>query len=105
MHTIATKLDNKAHILFWGCVSLLFFLAVVYGYLVNVTIFNVANRAKVETQITQLNSRLGELEFEYLSLKSGVTLEKAYALGFKEVESTHFIALDDASKGLSYYNR
>lgn len=105
MYALAQKINIKEETIFWSMVSMVFLLAVMYGYFVNITIFNVAHRAKLESQITQLNSKLGELEFEYLAIKSSITIEKAYELGFTDAVKTQFVSLDGGTKGLSFNNR
>jgi hypothetical protein len=72
-----------------------------YVYLVNKTIMNVVARERIESDISTLSSSVGALEFKYISLKNGVTLELAHAKGFQDALPTTFI---DASKrpALSY---
>lgn len=105
MYALAQSIQYKQETIFWTLVGIIFSLALLYGYFVNVTIFNVADRSKIESNITQLSSSLGEMEFEYLSLKGAVTIEKAYELGFHNVESTHFVSRDVTGKGLSFNSR
>lgn len=105
MYALATKIHFREETTFWSLVAIIFMLSLMYGYFVNVTIFNVADRIKLESKITQLDSKLGEMEFEYLSLKSSVTIEKAYELGFINSQSTHFVSRDSSTKGLSFNNR
>lgn len=55
-----------------------------YAYLVNKTIMNVVARQHTEKSISALSSKLGDLEAKYLALQGGVTIDLAYARGFKD---------------------
>jgi hypothetical protein len=104
-HALAIKSYIREETIFWGLVSLLFASVALYGYFVNLTIFNVADRMKTQSEITRLNSELGAMEFDYLSLKRSVTMEKALSMGFTEVQDTVFVSHDDTAKSLSLNKR
>ncbi len=87
--------------IFWSFAGILFMLLLMYGYFVQQTIFNVAERARTESSIAKVSSHLGEMESNYLALKRDVTIDRAYALGFKDVSNTLFVARDGA-QNLSY---
>ena len=54
-----------------------------YGFMVNKTVWNAFNRDQSEAQIVALNSKLGDLEFQYMSLSNNISIEKAYEMGFQ----------------------
>jgi hypothetical protein len=60
-------------------------------YFVTDTVKNVVKRQNLESEISTLNSEIGDLEFKDISMKNDVTLDKALAMGFKEVETTKYI--------------
>lgn len=65
---------------------------VIYSILVNKTIHNVVGRQELDIEMSALTSRLSELEFEYISMQNELTIDKAYALGFKEVSAPKFVS-------------
>lgn len=90
------SLDNRVRA-FWTlsfvCVACL----VIYVYAVNATARNVALRAALEREATELNSEIAGLEFEYIARTGEVTLERAQALGFSEVKEPLYVSKDDSS--------
>lgn len=63
-----------------------------YAYLVNKTIMNAVAREETNEKIAELSSTIGNLEFSYMSEKSGITLEVAHARGFRDATPTQFIS-------------
>jgi hypothetical protein len=78
---------------------------VLYGYFVNETVFNIVSRKNLESEIATLNSDIGALELKYISSKNNVTLEYAYAKGFKDVTSTTYVARPTDSAALTLHTR
>ncbi|MEI6553064.1 MAG: hypothetical protein WCO09_00690 [bacterium] len=76
-------IDRISATLFWSLLSTLVVLVGVYGYMVNQTVWNAFNKDQAEEQIVALNSKLGDLEFQYMSLSNNISIEKAYELGFQ----------------------
>ena len=70
-----------------------------YGYFVSSSIVNVLVRKEVEQKITDVNSRLGTLETEYLVLKNNITIEYAYSNGFVDVTDKDFAVRSTALGG------
>jgi len=85
------ELDTLRNI-FWYTVLGLFALVMVYAYLVNKTVHNVAQRETIEREISQLTSTLSELEFNYIAKKNNINPEFAYSLGFKDVQNQKFVS-------------
>ena len=101
MKTYAQKFDNYEKAIFWSglfCVSLLL---VLYGYFLNSAIHNVVNREKAENKVAEISSKIGELEYQYIALKNGITSDLAYSLGFETLSNPTFIAVRAPTKGLS----
>jgi hypothetical protein len=63
-----------------------------YIYLVNKTIMNVVTRERAQSNISSLSTTLGSLEFKYITLKNGVTLDVAHEKGFQDASPTAFLA-------------
>lgn len=65
--------------------ALVLILMSMYIYLVSVSISNIALLQDGETKISQLESEIGSLEAEYMTLSSNITLAKALDRGFIEL--------------------
>ncbi|MBX4215663.1 hypothetical protein KW797_01815 [Candidatus Parcubacteria bacterium] len=63
-----------------------------YSYFMGSIIFAVVARKDAEVKARELRSAVGILEVEYLKLSSGITLERAHSLGFKEATAQVFAA-------------
>lgn len=77
---------------FWLLAAVLIASFVLYSVFVQRTIRNVVERQHLETEMSVLNSRIGELEFKYISMRNNVTIDMAYAKGFKDVAQTKFVS-------------
>jgi len=84
------KLDQRK--LFFLCFVFVLFLISVYLFSVNATVFNVAERTKVEKDINILEHKIGELEFELIDERSNIDMELAYSFGFEEATQIKFIS-------------
>lgn len=80
--------DERAY--YWILLGILVFSFVLYVVYVNQTVRNVVRRQQLDREISSLNARIGELEFKYISMKNDVTIDKAYAMGFRDVAETKF---------------
>ena len=88
-------LDRLAVTLFWSMLAVLVLLVGVYGYMVNKTVWNAFNKDKSDAAILSLNSKLGDLEFEYMTASNNISIEKAYAMGFQNASSSMIFATRD----------
>ncbi len=64
----------------------------VYGYMVNQTVWNAFNKDQAESQIVAMNSKIGDLEFQYMTLSNNISIEKAYELGFQNASGKTLFA-------------
>jgi len=64
-----------------------FFLQVL---LVGLTTFNVAAQNTLSKEIQVLNSQIGDLEAQYITLSGDISRKHAFALGFKEPQKEIF---------------
>lgn len=64
---------------------------ILYMFLVNGAVLNVVAREEVENDLATINSRVSELEFEYIALKNSITIQYAYDRGFKDVSEIAFV--------------
>jgi hypothetical protein len=95
-HTISTRT------LFYLLTALLITVFGYYAYLINRTVMNVVARENTEREIAALSGTIGELEFEYITLRNAVTLELAHAKGFQDATPTQFISRAVTIQSLSY---
>jgi hypothetical protein len=94
--------DRLSVTLFWSLLSVLILLVGAYGYMVNKTVWNAFNKDGAEEQIFALNSQLGDLEFQYMSLSNNISIEKAYELGFQNaVGKTVFASREFVAKNVA----
>ena len=91
--------------IFWFLIVFLLFSIVAYVYFVNQTVLNIVKREKIENQIMSLNSRIGELEFKYISLKNNISLDYAYSIGFVDVKDVKFASRKLSNQGISLRNK
>ena len=106
MTTTATNtlkvIDRLSKTLFWSMFSVLVVMFSLYGYMVNQTVWNAFNRDNAEEQIIALNSKLGDLEFQYINLSNGISMEKAVELGFKSAgKNTLFATREIVAKSVA----
>ena len=95
-------IDRLSITLFWSLLSMLVVLVGVYGYMVNQTVWNAFNKDQAENQIVAMNSKLGDLEFQYMSLSNNISIEKAYELGFQNASGkTLFASREFVSKNVA----
>ncbi len=62
-----------------------------YIYFINSSVMNAVAREQDDRQIAELTGAVSRLENSYMDVKSGLNIDKAYALGFKDDYSkVHF---------------
>ena len=95
---------HREKTIFWTLVGALFICAGFYIYFVNATIHNVVTRQNLQNEASRLTLSLGSQEFQYITMRNSITLDSAYALGFKDVADTTYLSRDSFDK-LSYISR
>lgn len=86
--------------LFWTLVFASVTLLGLYVYGINATVRNTVARQDLEAEALNIGTHLGEMEFAYINLKNDVSLDMAYARGFKDVTAPVYISRS-TSKSLS----
>lgn len=71
---------------------MLILLAFLYVYFLSKSVLNVVIREEIEAEIASHSSAIGELEFEYLTLKNAVDIAQAEALGLVPLASKQYVA-------------
>lgn len=84
----------------WGMIVMLVILAGTYLYLLNSSVFTVADRRDNEEKIVDLEAKVFTLEADYLGRLSVVNLDFAKQLGFIEATGNIGFALKDKPLGL-----
>lgn len=100
--TLSKKYFLNTKALFFIFSALLVGVFFLYVYLVNAAVMNVVTRERVTGTMSELSTTVGNLEYQYMNLKNGVTLDLAYEKGFKDTSPTTFLARTSASPVLSY---
>lgn len=67
------------------------FFALLYVYMLASTTMNVTMRKTMQNESRELQSKIADLEAEYLSGRSALTLEKALVYGFQETNNQSFV--------------
>jgi len=102
MNTIALKLNkiNIKKVLACAVLSIVLLL-VSYTYLIIQTTVNISIYKNNEEKIMDLDSKIGTLEFNYISLKKNINLDMAKSLGYVEASNINFINKNILDKKLS----
>lgn len=82
---------------FWTLLAISGLALFVYIYTINVTARNIAERQLLERRITEISTDLDSLEFAYVKLKNGVTLEVAHQHGFRETKNPLYVSRSSAA--------
>ena len=85
---------NREKTIFWALLGIIFLCASFYMYFINITVYNTVSRQNLEKESTQLTLKIGNEEFQYITMRNSVTLPLAYSLGFKDVSVKIFISRD-----------
>ena len=85
---------NKEKYIFWTLVVATILCVAFYIFCINSTVRNVVSHKNLEDEGGQLNLSIGNLEFQYITMRNGVTLPLAYSLGFKNAETKAFVTRD-----------
>ena len=86
---------------FWVLIIVLVFCFFSYGYCVRGAIVNVVERQNMENELSKLNTKVIDLETQYIKAKSSITTELASELGFVSVSNTKFVVKNVNTPGLS----
>lgn len=103
-HAVATikTIERTSKASFWILASITGLLIVAYAYFVIQTVWNVAERQRVQSEIVALNSKLSETEFRYMNALGAVTMESARELGFNSASSrTAFVTKERIGKNVA----
>lgn len=91
MKALSTAIENKK-IIFWTIVSVAVFVLGIYIVAVSQTVRNVAERQKIQNELSNLSVKIADMEFQAISLKNEVTLTSAKEAGFRVVENPKFVS-------------
>jgi len=62
-----------------------------YGLMIRAIMVNASSHQSLSRSMSEASSKLGELEFEYITLKQAVTIKRATELGFSEAKNPTFV--------------
>lgn len=86
---VATNNERKT---FYVLVALIGLMSFFYVFFVQQTIMNVVEREKTLKEARVVSSEIGDMESAYIALKNNITLDFAYAQGFKDADATEYIS-------------
>ncbi len=94
-------LEYRERKIFWLLFSIFVFFVVSYGFLLNSTIMSAVSKQKMEREILSMSSDVNSMEFQYLTIKNGITLSLAHSKGFVSVQSDKFASINPTQKNIS----
>jgi len=103
MKTYTAQLQNYQKAIFASFCAICVLMAGLYSYFVLHSISQVLLRADLEKQITRVESRVSDLELQYVERKNALSLAEAKALGFNESVAKLFVT-KKTGRGLSFNN-
>ena len=83
---------NREKTIFWTLFGVLLLSVGFYMYFINTTVHNIVIRQDLENEASKLTLTIGSEEFQYITLRNGVTLSLAYSLGFKDASVKTYIS-------------
>ena len=60
--------------IFWGLLSILVVMSLLYAYFVNSTVLNIVERKSINNEIIVLSSHVSEMESEYFDLSNKICI-------------------------------
>ena len=103
MKTKITKLNKYKKIAIWFLLLANLSLAGGYTFAVNRTVFNVVATSKAQRALSTNTATMADLESKYIALSNNLTLDFAYAQGYKDASDDQiFIPSKSVSGGLSF---
>lgn len=87
---------------FVGLLALFFVGMGLYVYFLQQTVSHVVEREDLDTRIASLESEIGDAEFNYGSSVSKVNMEKAFALGFEQINTATYVTRADRGTFVSF---
>jgi hypothetical protein len=70
--------------------SLFLACAILYGYLLHLTIDAIVARKDAEQDLSLLSQNIAEMETRYIEKQNMLTLSFAYSLGFKDIQESSY---------------
>jgi hypothetical protein len=77
---------------FWTLAALSTISLVIYMVGVMLTIHHTVARQNLQDQVSTLTTEVSNLEFQYIALQNGLTLNLAYSRGFEDVTNPLYIS-------------
>lgn len=83
---------SNRRVTFLILISILVLSVFVYIVSINLTVRHVAERQKIEKELSYLNTKINDLEFQFIRQKNEITFEKAMQLGFIADSGSKFVS-------------
>jgi hypothetical protein len=82
---------------FWALMVISAMALIIYIVAVLATVRHTVVRQNLQRQVSTLSTEVNNLEFTYIALQNEVTLDLAYAKGFKDVSNPLYISRSAAA--------
>ncbi len=92
MQRYIETIQNPERKIFLIMAAILLSLFALYGYFLNTAIMRVVAREAAMNTISQLDTRLSELEFTYIEKQNSIDIELAYERNFVNVAPPVFVS-------------
>ena len=93
--------NEPLKIWFWGILTLILLCALSYSLLFKTVMSNIIGRENMDSQFSMINSRIVQLETEYIRTKNDITSELAGNIGFITAPKQIFVSSKAPVSGLS----
>lgn len=103
MNKINNKVNNgeSLKVWFWTLLGVFVFCLFSYGFCVRGAIVNIVARQNMEAELSSLNTKVVNLEADYIKAKNNVTPELALNMGFVTPVHNKFVTKNVKAPGLS----
>jgi len=85
-----------------GLVLAIFVFLCLYVFFVNQTVWNVASRQDTVKKMSVFSGEIASLEAVYMNESAALTLDRAYAMGFKETSGAETIFVERVSPAVAF---
>jgi len=93
---ITQHFEENDRRIFWTVIWSIGLCVSLYIYFLGSSVYSVIARKQAETDISQLTSRISQLESEYVNLNKKISLELAHRSGFVDVTVPKYVSITSA---------
>lgn len=99
--TIKT-IERLSGTIFWTLAIAIVLMSSAYAYFIAKTVWNVAERGHIQSEMIAMSSKLGDIEFKYMNSVGSITMDSAVELGFHSAsDKTIFVSKERIGKNVA----